>query len=432
MHRTMNCARKQISDLACDLRGNSSTRIVMSLAMFLLCSLFASSQTLTTLHDFGGPGGDGANPQAGVVFDQAGNMYGTAALGGKSSSDGIIFQLQGGTETILHRFGPSPAAAVPVCRLVLTGNGVLYGTTLEGGAHNMGTVFGAYPPTAPGNPWTEKILYSFGATPTDGTLPNAGVIAGRQDHVLYGVTSAGGTNRRGTVFQLAPGAHPTDPWVETVLYNFAPGGDAAFPSSELSLDQDGNLFGSTLQGGANNVGAIYKLARPLNPGDPWTESVIYSFSGPDGSSPFGRLLVDVKGVIWATTSGGGSGQAGTVYQLIPPGKPGDPWAQTVLYNFSGGQDGGSPEAGVVMDQRGRLFGTARTGGKGGPDFGGVVFVLNPPEIRGDPWRERALVSFGGPNGFGPTSTLVLRSDGIYGTTTQGGAFGKGTVFQLTQ
>ena len=84
-----------------------------------------------------------------------------------------------------------------------------------------------------------------------------------------------------------------------------------------------------------------------------------------------------------------------------------------------------------MDKKGRLFGTARTGGSGGPDFGGVVFVLNPPVVAGDPWTERALISFGGPNGFGSTSTLVLRSEGIYGTTTQGGQFGTGVVFLLT-
>ena len=199
------------------------------------------------------------------------------------------------------------------------------------------------------------------------------------------------------------------------------------------MDKSGNLYGTTVQGGANNVGALYQVSPPSTPGGDWTETVIHSFNGTDGTAPAGRLLIAADGTMYGTASGGGTNpnQSGTVFKLTPPAAPGDPWILTTLYNFTGGRDGGSPEAGVVMDKQGRLLGGASTGGRGGPDFGGVLFVLTPPTTPGDPWTERALVSFGGPNGFRPIAPLILRKDGIYGTTAQGGRFGTGTVFVLT-
>ena len=411
---------------------SSANKVVT--AAVLIGSAFASAQTLTTLYDFGSRPNDGANPQAGVVFDKAGNLYGTAALAG--ISDGTIFQLsppaQAGdpwTENIVRRFRGTPDGASPEGRVVVSANGTLFTTTYSGGDNNLGAVVAALPPAAPGGPWREKVLYSFGGVPGDGMNPNVGVIA--SGNTLYGITSNGGAHRRGTVFRLTPGANPSAPWVETVLYSFNAGGDAAFPSSELILDKNGNLFGTALLGGSHNMGAVYEVSPPAVAGDPWTEQVIFSFSGSDGSSPFGRLLLDAKGLLYGTASGGSPAGGGAVFQLAPPANQGDPWTYSILYSFTGGRDGGSPSAGVVMDNKGRLFGTARGGGSGGPDFGGVVFMLTPPAQAGQPWTERPLTSFGGPNGFGPTSTLVLRPEGIYGTTTQGGAFGNGIVFLLT-
>jgi len=411
----------------------STTARILAVILVTGCAL-VSAQTLTTLYNFGSRPGDGENPQAGVVFDNAGNLYGTTALGG-IGSDGTLFQLsppvnQGGpwTETIIRRLRDTPDGASPEGRVVVNSKGGFFTTAYSGGATDQGAVLAAFPPVVPGGPWTEKVLYSFGSVLNDGLNPNSGVIASK--HVLYGTTSNGGAKRRGTVFQLTPPAVPSDPWIETILHSFNAGGDAAFPLGELIIDSNGNLFGVTVLGGADNVGAVYEVSPPAVAGDPWTEQVVYSFSGPDGSSPFGRLLLGPNGVLYGTTSGGGAGEAGTVFQLTPPAAQGDPWTQTILYSFTGARDGGSPSAGVIMGKGGRLFGTARTGGSGGPDFGGVVFVLEPPANAGDPWTERPLVSFGGPNGFGPTSTLVLRPEGLYGTTTQGGAFGTGTVFLL--
>jgi uncharacterized repeat protein (TIGR03803 family) len=292
----------------------------------------------------------------------------------------------------------------------------------------MGTVFMVIPAAVSGDPAKERILYSFGSTPKDGTNPNVGLLPG--SHGLYGVTSAGGANHRGTIFHLAPAPNPADPWIETTLYNFG-GTDGAFPSSELVMDREGNLYGTTLLGGTNDVGTVYRLSPPTMSGGTWTESVLFSFSGLDGNAPFGRLQFDSNGVLYGTTSGGGVSQGGTVFRLTPPEQPGDSWTESVLYSFSGGHDGGSPEAGVIIDNQGRLFGTASTGGTRGPRFGGVVFVLSPPTVKGGSWTETVLESFGGPNGFRPLSRLVRRNGAMYGTTSAGGRNGTGTVFVLT-
>jgi uncharacterized repeat protein (TIGR03803 family) len=398
-------------------------------ALVLMAGAPAFAGTLTTIHDFG-TGPDGENPQAGVIFDQAGNIYGTAALGG-AGGDGMVYTLipEGGdiwTESLVHMFDDSPDGAVPVSAPVISSSGTLVGTTLEGGAHDMGAVFEARPPQDEGDPWTQRILYSFGAFAGDGFHPNAGLLPARPG--FYGVARDGGATGRGMVFQLTPppGGGGGE-WIETVLYNFTGSNDAAFPSSELTRDQGGNLYGTALLGGSANFGAVYQLSPQ---GSTWIETVIFSFHGDDGSSPFGRLLLDETGALYGTTTGGGSGQAGTVFKLTPPSQPGGAWSQSVLYNFSGSRDGGSPFAGVTFDSKGRLWGTASTGGNGRPNPGGVVFRLDPPVNQGDPWTEKVLYAFGGPDGFRPLCRLVQRGSAMYGTTSAGGLNGTGTAFVL--
>jgi uncharacterized repeat protein (TIGR03803 family) len=334
------------------------------------------------------------------------------------------------TETILKQFHKNPDGAFPECRLIVASTGQLFGTTFQGGANNSGTAFTLLPPAVPGDPWKERVIYNFGNFPGDVENPNAGLLAGEE--VYYGVGS-GGASFTGAVFQLTPPSRRGKPWTETILYSFAErgSGDAAFPSGELIRDRQGNLYGVALLGGANDQGAVYELSPPVVKGDPWTEKVIFSFGGTDGTLPSGRLLLDASGKLTGTTDGGGAGQAGTVFQLAPPAAPGAPWTETVLYSFSGGVDGSSPAAGVVMNRQGRFFGTAQHGGNGGPrDSGGVVFALDPPAQPGGEWTETVLYSFGGPDGFSPASLLTLKNGKLYGTTSQGGVFGTGTVFVL--
>lgn len=405
-----------------------------SLAIYFVVfavSSCAFGQTLTTIHDFGS-GPDGENPQSGVIFDRDGNIFGSVALGG-ISGNGVIYTLTPAgdgvswNESFLYQFKGMPDGQTPDGALTMSPSGRLFGTTQLGGTKNMGTVFMVIPPAAPGGRAKERILYSFGTIAQDGANPNVGLLPGSNG--LYGVTSVGGANGRGTIFQLAPPANPADPWIETILHDFA-GADGAFPSSDLVMDSEGNLYGTTLLGGVNDVGAVYRLTPPTVSGGTWTESVLFSFSGPDGSSPFGRLQLDGDDVLYGTTSGGGAFQEGTVFRLARPEHPSDSWTQSVLHSFSG-PDGGSPEAGVILDNQGRLVGTTSGGGSGGPDFGGVVFVLTPPTENGGSWKETVLQSFGGPNGFRPLCRLVWRNGAIYGTTSAGGRNGTGTVFVLT-
>lgn len=404
------------------------------LVLIFLTSAVATAQTVTTLHDFG-PRLDGENPQAGVVFDQAGNLYGAAALGALDGN-GIVYSLtppdDGSvpwTESVLHKFTGPPDGETPASSLVMLSSGMLFGTTLEGGANNVGSVFEMAPPNNPGGPWKERVLYSFGSVAGDGTFPNAGLLPAHPG--FYGVTPSGGAHGRGIVFLVTPPGGGGGGWSETILYSFAAGGDAAFPSGQLVADAAGNLYGPALQGGTNDLGAIYQLSPPANEGDPWTETVIFSFNGSDGTLPFGPLQFDQNGKLHGTTTSGGSLAGGTVFQLTPPAQGGAAWSESVLYNFSGGIDGGSPFAGVIIDNKGRLWGTASTGGNGRPLPGGVIFRLDPPANDGDPWTETILHAFGGPDGFRSLSRLVHRGHAFYGTTSAGGLNGVGTVFVLT-
>ena len=414
--------------------------LIIALTLFarmLIGGAYASAQTLTTLYSFGSNQGDGVDPQGGIVFDEAGNLYGTAAVGGIGGSNGIVFQLappalKGNpwTEHILHKFRGTPDGAIPECRVIEMATGNLFGTTWGGGANNMGTAFVSVPPAVAGGPWRERPVYSFGSSPIDGVNPNAGLLTGKR--ALYGVTFGGGTSGRGTVFQLKPPSDSKGQWTEIILHSFAASGDAAFPSSELVTDKNGNLYGTTTLGGINNLGAVYEVSPPTTAGKPWTESVIFSFDGTNGTLPAGRLLLDASGDLYGTTDGGGAGGEGTVFKLTPPVNSGDSWTEDVLYSFSGGRDGSNPAAGVVMDKNGRLYGTTQHGGTGDPKVGGVVFELDPPSVAGGAWTETVLHSFSGTDGFLPIGTLTLRKDGIYGTTAQGGLFGTGTVFVLTR
>jgi uncharacterized repeat protein (TIGR03803 family) len=389
-----------------------------------------SAQSLTVLYSFGAARLDGVDPMSGVVMGSNNKLYGTASVGGVEGN-GLVYELappaSAGapwTETIIRRF-IGPDGSIPECRLVVTPDGRLFGTTLNGGAHKAGIVFEMRPPSTPGDSWTEQILYSFGSFPGDGINPDQGLLAAKG--AFFGVTFGGGASNQGTVFELKPPTGPGMPWTEHILYSFRGGSDGAFPSSELMIDQEGNLYGTTTLGGAGNVGTVFQLRREA--GDSWNEKVVHSFSGADGSSPAGRLQAGADGAIFGTASGGGTQSSGTVFQLVHSSSGGGPWNYSVLYNFSGGsRDGGSPEGGVSIDRSGRLYGTAASGGR---FASGVVFRLDPPSIAGGNWMQTVLHSLQHAEGFAPRCRLLLAPGAIYATATEGGAFGTGSVFLLT-
>ena len=274
----------------------------------------------------------------------------------------------------------------------------------------------------------ESGFFKLSQSATDGVVPNSELLPANPG--FYGVTREGGAHGFGTVFLVTPQAGGGNNWNETILYSFAGSGDGAFPSGGLVADQAGNLYGATLVGGANDLGAVYQLSPPATEGGAWTETVIFSFSGTDGTLPFGRLQFDETGALYGTTTSGGSGQAGTVFQILPQSRPG---VRGTKASFTTSPEGGMR---VTLSRESSsttgadfLEGLDR---RAGPSFpGGVIFRLLPPVNEGDPWTETVLRAFGGPDGFRPLSRLVPRGGSFYGTTSSGGLNGTGTVFILT-
>jgi uncharacterized repeat protein (TIGR03803 family) len=393
--------------------------------------LFAAS-TEKVLYSFNDNGTDGYNPRASLIFDAAGNLYGTTVWGGGSGCGGpgcgTVFELTPGTggtwtETVLHSFTNSGNdGGEPYAGLIFDAAGNLYGTTV-GGGYGWGIVY-ELTPGAKGM-WTESVLYTFavGGHNQKGAMPFAGLIFDAAGN-LYGTTSEGGAsgmgcggNGCGTVFQLAPGG------TETVLHFFNDNGtDGYNPQVGLVFDTAGNLYGTTVYGGAHSNGMLFQLVPGRN--GTWTEKVLCSFHYPQ--YPEASLILDAAGNLYGTTAEGGAHGYGTVFQLAP-GTNGK-WTEKVLHSFNAnGKDGWYPTAGLIFDAAGNLYGTTTEGGAYGR---GTAFQLAPGT--NGKWTEKVLHSFGkGKDGVEPLAGLVFDAGNLYGTTYYGGAYGKGTVFEIT-
>jgi len=379
---------------------------------------------------------NGSSPQAALVRDAAGNFYGTTLYGGSHSFEGelgwgTVFELSpttdgGWTESVLHSFNYDGVDGVqPESALVLDAAGNLYGTTYGGGAHDYGTVFELSPMARGG--WSETILHSFN-NPGDGYTPVAGVTLDSAG-TLYGTTVEGGRYNSGTVFELSPTAGGV--WTEKILHHFGYNADGEEPFGGVTLDAAGNIYGTTNGGGAYNAGTVYEIIRKTG-----TEKVLHSFNiTGEGHYPGAWVILDAAGNVYGTTSVGGETQncgtqrcpeaAGTVFELTQ--KTGD-WSVKVLHTFlSNGKDGYAPEAGLVFDTAGNLYGT--TSG-GGPNNFGTVFELTPSA--GGGWTETLLYSWGDNTSDNePQAGLILDSAGnLYGTTP-GDSSGYGAVFEVT-
>lgn len=279
--------------------------------------------THLVLYSFtGNPSGKGngdGNLPSGVVFDGAGNLYGTTDGGG---------------------FCYTPFDSGPIC---------------------YGTVFKLAAPSSPGGTWTESVLHRF--SPEGDSNPHGGVILDARGN-LYGTAYLDGAFGFGGVFELmAPGA-AGGAWTETTLYDFD-SIDGGAPNGSLVFDGAGNLYGTTLIGGTANMGTVFQLAPPASSGGSWTETVLYSFqSSPDGNSPLANVIFDKNGNLLSTTwQGGNYGyQGGTVFELTPPTSQGAEWTETVLHMFGAGNDGVQPTDGVIFGLGGALYGTTTYGG----------------------------------------------------------------------
>ena len=240
---------------------------------------------------------------------------------------------------------------------------------------------------------------------------------------IYGTTVLGGDHGSGTVFQLSP---TPNGWVQNVLYSFTGGADGGEPYKGVSVDRQGNLYGTAVTGGSGSCeggcGVVYKLT---NSGGTWTQNVIYAFTGgADGSGPGARVTVDGSGNVYGMTPTGGTYGAGTIYKLHPHGGS---WMFQVIHTFTGGADGSNGSAGRMLLSQGQLYGAATSGGLYGA---GVVFKLMPTAV--GEWDFKKLYSFHGqPDGSFPYGALLRAPAGnVYGTTYYGGANGIGAVYEL--
>jgi len=317
------------------------------------------------LHNFPSFSRDGEDPNGGLIFDLEGNLYGTTVGDGGPYKYGTIFELtpraHAWKETVLHRFGQHDYGADPHAGLLMDGSGNFYGTAPAS----------AFELTSESHGWKEIVLHEFTGQNGDGSDAYAGLIMDTAGN-LYGETAMGGTSKGcgggcGTVYEL----QPTDGrWKEHILHDFDTGGDdMAYPEGPLLLDKAGNLYG-TAGGGTYAHGAVYRLTRHSD--GRWRSAILYSFTGgADGDGPGGGVVMDQAGNLYGTSAGGSGCGCGVVYELSPGAK--GKWTYTLLHTFSG-SDGAGPDANLILDDKGNLYGTTATGGPAGY---GVAFELTP-------------------------------------------------------
>lgn len=379
---------------------------LLFLSFFAAGGLPAKAQTFNVLYAFQGKG-DGRNPQVGIF---RGAVYGTTLLGGDTPcACGTVFKLSSAGEWILLHVFHGYDGANPAAGLIMDELGNLYGTTSQGGAgsSSYGTIFKMTPPSSPTGHWTESVLYSFSGG-TDGAHPYAGLF---RDSIgnMYGTTNGGGKYGLGTVFKLGIGGDLT------VLYSFAGAPDGQHPYGGVVQGSNGNLYGTTNEGGAFNFGVVFEVDKGGR------ETVLRSFNGKtDGAYPSDGVVMDKGGNLYGTTNeGGSSDNEGTIFKIDNGG------SFSVLHAFTGRVGGANPSAGMVMAPSGMLYGTTTQGGDS--DFDGTVFALEP--------TTNAFlvlhVMAGGNGGSFPCTGVALDPEGnLYGSTANGGPFERGLVFQI--
>jgi uncharacterized repeat protein (TIGR03803 family) len=333
-------------------------------------------------------------------------------------SAGVPQPAESQTYQVIHNFtGEGSDGATPYGGPTLDSSGNVFGTTNLGGSNADGTVYELSPN---GSSWTFNTIYSF-AGGADGAAPGFGSLLIRHDCSLFGTTEAGG-GALGTAFKIRPRGNPCHKpdftWQEKVLHRFGRGEDGGQPTNGVTFDRSANFYGITNLGGAYNNGAVFEVAHS---GGFWTETLIYSFTGgDDGGTPVAGVTFDDAGNLYGTTSFGGLYGSGVVYGLSPSVSG---WSETVLYNFQGLSDGEFPVGGVIVDHTGNLYGSTFLGGDNG---GGTVYQLSPS---GGGWTLTTLYSFS--TYYGPYNKLTLDAHGnLYGAANGAGANGLGSVFKL--
>jgi uncharacterized repeat protein (TIGR03803 family) len=414
---------------------------------------------LKIIVNFTGIDGDGADPIAGLIADGNGNLFGTTSLGGDTGNGAVFEIVNGGTvaapvydtgATTIYSFsGVSDGGAIPYAGLIADANGDLFGTTGSGGFGGYGTVFELInqgTAAAPDYTTGATTLYNFSGG-SDGANPYAGLIADANGN-LFGTTSNGGIGADpgyGTVFEIVNNGSAATPNYTTgftTLYSFTwTGSDGANPIAGLIADANGDLFGTTSLGGSSGgYGTVFELANQGTAAAPdysLGATTLYSFTstGSDGDTPAAGLIADANGNLFGTAYGGGSADYGTVFELVNSGTAAAPeytTGATTLYSFTW-TDGANPFAGLIVDANGDLFGTTSVGGSG--NFGTVFEIVNYGTVAAPNYDMGAqtVYNFTGGPGDGATPYAVLHADAVgnlFGTTYSGGPDGSGTVFEI--
>jgi uncharacterized repeat protein (TIGR03803 family) len=389
-----------------------------------------------------------------LVADGAGNLYGTTYWGGTSGLGAVIELLRPvppntkWTIATLYSFTGIKDGQFPQGGMIFDKAGNLYGTTTQNGeTSDGGTVFKLTAPATEGGEWIESVLYNFQGGISDGATPRAGVVFDSSGN-LYGTTASGGVQsargapRAGTVFQLTPPATPGGAWTETVIHFFKRVLEGGMPVSTPILDAKGNLYGTTSYGGENGGGAAWRLTPPSGSGA-WTYRQLCALPGQQYvDQPTSSLTLRGNGVLYGTDSSGGQYGLGMVYQLVPPSVAGGAWTENILHSFAGGiNDGALPEAAVIFDAAGNLYSTTSLGGSGLPQVDcslssgcGTVFKLTPPSTAGGSWTETILHGFPSNenDGFAVLGGVVLGKNGVLFGVTVAGGIGAGTVFAVVR
>lgn len=394
----------------------------------------AKTGTESVLHAF--DGSDGGMPESPVIGDAAGNLYGTTLSGGPHG-DGTVFRIApDGTFTMLYGFsGGATDANQPIGAIAMDSTGAIFGAAEKGGPADAGAVYQLSPPVS-GDQWQLTILHYFcsKAQCADGKRPYSGVVRDRNG-VLYGTTNLGGKGTasadNGVVYKLMPPADGTGVWQHKVLYDFCSQSDCAdgyFPEyAPLLLAKGGMLYGTVPNNGPSTGGGVLYRLRTKGGGF----EVLHSFTahGSEGGRANGGVVMDENGVLYGTTVQGGAYDCGTAYTYDTVST-----ALGVIYSFCSDATGAVHAAiGLTLVQGKNGLSIYGASSDGGPRRAGTLFALTPPAIAGDPWHEKVLHRFCSDrcdDGADPLFGLLLHRDGgFFGTTSLRGAGGQGVVFR---
>jgi uncharacterized repeat protein (TIGR03803 family) len=406
-------------------QASHSRFFIFATSAILICALpLSAASTTKVLYAFAG-GSDGEYLDTDLVIDSAGNLYGSTVSGGTHSS-GTVFQLSpsgsGWTHTVLYSFTGGADGGEPYKGVTLDTHGNIYGTAVTGGGGSCEGGCGVlFKLTHSNGTWTQTVIHQF-AGGSDGSGPGSGLTFDAHGNI-YGMTPTGGTYGLGTVYQLQPQTNGT--WNLNVIHTFTGGNDGSSGSAgRLILDRAGNLYGVTTVGGANGKGIVFEITHANGA---WTLTTLYAFKDqPDGALPYGGLIFDKGGNLYGTTYYAGVHDFGTVYKLTHANGT---WKETDLYSFKGGSNGSAAISTLVSDSAGNLYGTTSDGGSGCAC--GVIFKLAPNAngtwTESTPYRFPGSPGAG----FSYNGMVAGNDGSFYGATTHGGAANDGTIYKFT-